>query len=641
MIFDPTPFLGQDEGQYFDRKSLFHGPPEARRPRDRRQVRDQIAEYVAAFANAEGGVLILGIENDGTVTGHGYPDDPVETFLHVPEVRLHPPQASGMRVSHGDAELLVFEVATADAPVRVEGDGFPLRIGDVTAQVAESRIRNMKLAGLVESWESRPSALTLADLDAAWLTKARAGAGLSASSDEEYLLRRKLAHRRGRELVLRRAAELLFARGAPEHPNAGVRLFRVIGTERRFGAEHNVEERPRIEGPLPVVLDAASETIGRFLRRPSRLVGSRFRETPEYPEFSWKEAVLNAVAHRDYGIEGRTTEVWLYDDRMEVISPGGLVEGLTVEKLESLDRQHATRNPRLVRVLVDLGFMRDQGEGIPRMFAEMEALFLPSPSLEATEREFRLTLRNTSTLTARDKAFVASIGSTELSDEEFRALLEAHRHGRIDNARMRTMTGLDTLGASQVLRRLRDRGLLDLHAAGSASYYTLGDAVSVDRGELDSNRGHLTRPTTSDRGGLASDGGELDSDREGLASDGGGLASDRGGLDSDGRGLAAADHTPSPDDALPAEVAEMLASLGTRPRSSTTRRAILRLAELRPMSPQEIARHLGFKDVGKLVQRHLSPMAAEGTLSRTHPDTPSHPGQKYYATQTRIPEESP
>lgn len=81
--------------------------------------------------------------------------------------------------------------------------------------------------------------------------------GLGALSNEMYLLKRKLADQRGRELVLRRGAEFLFAKDGPDHPNAGVRIFRVIGTKRRYGAEHNVEERPRIEGHLPRVLEEA------------------------------------------------------------------------------------------------------------------------------------------------------------------------------------------------------------------------------------------------------------------------------------------------------------------------------------------------------------------------------------------------
>jgi len=73
--FDLTPFLGRDEGQQFDRKSMFEGEAGKKRPRDRRSVREQVAQLVAGFANAEGGVLILGIEDDHSVTGHQLPPD--------------------------------------------------------------------------------------------------------------------------------------------------------------------------------------------------------------------------------------------------------------------------------------------------------------------------------------------------------------------------------------------------------------------------------------------------------------------------------------------------------------------------------------------------------------------------------------
>jgi Predicted transcriptional regulator containing an HTH domain and an uncharacterized domain shared with the mammalian protein Schlafen len=87
----------------------------------------------------------------------------------------------------------------------------------------------------------------------------------------------------------------------------------------------------------------------------------------EYPRFSWQEALLNAIAHRDYSVQGSCIEVWLFDDRMEVVSPGGLLPELNLQELLSRKRVHCSRNPRLMRTLVDLGLTRDQGEGIPRM----------------------------------------------------------------------------------------------------------------------------------------------------------------------------------------------------------------------------------------------------------------------------------
>jgi ATP-dependent DNA helicase RecG len=607
--FDVTPFIVQDEGQHFDRKSLFEGPEGAKHPRDRRTVRDQVAEYVAAFANAEGGVLILGIEDGGVVTGHRYPDDAVRAILETPRTRLRPPQSEGFIVEHQGIPLLVFDVSASDVAVQVDGDGFPLRMGHSTVQASESQIEALKFRGLAESWEAQPSRLTMADLDSALLTQARETSGLAALSDEEYLLKRKLADRRGTKIALRRAAELVFAIDGPDHPNAGARIFRVIGTERRVGIEHNVEEKPRIEGNLPSVVASVFTVIESFIRRPSRMRGIRFQEMPEYPEYSWKEVVLNALAHRDYSVEGRTTEVWFFDDRLEVSSPGGLIPDLTLEELLRLERRHMSRNPRTVRALVDLAIMRDQGEGIPRMFAEMEGAFLPAPSIEARERELVVTLRNTPTLTEADKTFVGSLGLAEISDVEFRALLEAHRRGRIDNARLRDMTGLDTLAASALLRRLRDRDLLTLHAAGPASFYELGPAVEG-------------RPTSGragddlDRGGLET---ELGADRGGFGADRGGFGADRGGFGADQGNV---------DDN--AEVRRIVSALGARPRKAKLREAIIELTLLHPWRPIELAEVLGFSP-DKLVERHLKDMVDDGALERTHADNPSHPAQAYRA----------
>lgn len=594
--FDLTPFLGRDEGQHFDRKSMFEGAPGQKRQRDRRTVRDQVAEYVAGFANAEGGVLVLGIEDDHTVTGHALPADALAALLDVPRIRLRPPQSPGFVVRHEGNELIVFDVPASDVPVMVEGDGFPLRVGDKTAQVAESYVRQLKFRGLVESWESRPSHLRLEDLVPSLLERARRGAGLVALSDEAYLLKRKLADQRGRDLVLRRGAELLFAKDGPDHPNAGLRLFRVVGTERRLGAEHNVEERPRFEGNLPTLIEACFSAIDGIIRRPSRLVGHHFRTVPEYPEFSWKEAIINAVAHRDYNAEGRTTEIWFFDDRLEVSSPGGLMPDVSLDELLARRRVHASRNPRTVRVLVDLGVVRDQGEGIPRMFAEMEGLFLPAPTLEAAGQLFRVTLRNTPTLTADDRAFVARLGDAELGDTEFRALLEAHRSGRIDNARLREISGLDTLGASALLRRLRDQGLLTLHAAGAASFYELGPAA---QGPADA------------RGS--------EGDTQGSDLDARGLGPDTRGLEEDARG------------ALPADLRAAIDALGPKPAAPRLRRVLLDVCALGWWTPRELAALLGLKDAANLSRKHLGPLVEEGKLERRFPDNPAHPRQAYRA----------
>jgi len=218
-------------------------------------------------------------------------------------------------------------------------------------------------------------------------------------------------------------------------------------------------------------------------------------------------------------------------------------------------------------------------------------------------------LGNTTTLTEADRSFVERLASEELTQEEFRALLQAHRQTQVDNASLRQLIGLDTLAASQVLRRLRDRSMLELHRAGSQSYYTLGPALLAgdrpDQGKL-----------VLDRGELAADRGELPADRGGFSPDRGGLELDRGGLGPDRGGL------------LDPELQQVIASLGTRPRKEKLRQAIGQLCAGQWRSVAWLAALLKFEP-RNLSDRHLTPMLKDGLLERRFPDIPSHPEQAY------------
>jgi ATP-dependent DNA helicase RecG len=612
LQLDITAYLHKDEGQHYERKSMFEGPEGQKRPRNRKAIRDQVADVVAGFANAEGGVLILGIEDDHKITGHDLPTDAIRLILYTPQERLTPQQPAGYTVSVAGKELIVFDVPPADIPVQVIGDGFPLRTGDNTIQSTESHIRAAQTQGFGQSWESRPTVATLAHLDLDLIARARHGAGLSALSDEAYLLKRKLADMRGSRLQLRNAAELVFAQHEPDHPNAGVRIFRVIGTERRTGVEHNVEELPRIEGNLPTVIETATATITGLLRKPSRLFGTRFRPMPEYPEFTWKEALLNAIAHRDYAVEGSCTEIWLFDDRMEVRSPGGFIGDLTIDEVLSLKPVHRSRNPRLMRILVDIGVARDQGEGIPRMFAEMTSAFLPQPEISESKREVRVTLRNELTLSAADRSFIARLGSTELSDIEMRALIHTHQHGRIENNDLRLIVGIDTNSASQLLRRLRDRNLLELHAHGANSYYTLPASL---RNTVDTRHRSSAHEISSPNieGSNTGYRGEQHRLSGGATPVIGGSSIVIGGS----------------IDALPPEINDAIRNLGARPRVPAIRAVILSICSFYEWTTAaELAIWLDVRQ-DKLTERHLSPLVKEGTLIRRYPDTPTHQSQAY------------
>lgn len=195
--------------------------------------------------------------------------------------------------------------------------------------------------------------------------------------------------------ALTNAAILLFGKQPLSrwHPRTGIRFFRVEGTKRN-GARRNVQQLARLELPLAALIPEAYKTASSYIRKSEKLHNLFFKEMPEYPAFAWQEALINAIAHRDYNDQGREIEVWFFDDRMEVSSPGELVAPVTLSLLQHRKRIHASRNPLIVRVLADAGIMREEGEGIPRMYEEMEESFLKHPEFHVEQSLFSVTLRN-------------------------------------------------------------------------------------------------------------------------------------------------------------------------------------------------------------------------------------------------------
>ena len=391
--------LARGEGQYIEFKSLWDRSAESPGVVDRREVRDSIAEQAAAFANADGGTLVLGAEDDGAPTGHGYPEEAIEGFLATPERRIEPPlEVEWQRLKLEGAELLIGVCPLAPEAVMVTGNGFPYRVGDQVVRESQEVINDRKAEYRRVGFERRtqPEA-TLEDLDEKLIREFLSKTVIGDRKINEILQSYGLVVPRETGFAVTNAALLLFGRRpfARWHPRAGGRLFKVDGTSRLPGRKRNVTEIARVEPPLARAIPDLHSHIKLQIGRSEQLHDLFFREMPEYPEFAWQEAVVNAFAHREYAEQGREVEVWLFDDRMEVQSPGNLIQPVTLEALRKKRRVHASRNPLLARVLVDAGIMREEGEGIPRMHEEMENSFLHPPNFDFQGGSFVVTLRNT------------------------------------------------------------------------------------------------------------------------------------------------------------------------------------------------------------------------------------------------------
>jgi len=442
---------------------MWHGPPGQKSKRNWREVRNEIAEYVAGFANADGGTLVMGVEDDGTPSGHGYSPQEIDDLLATTASRLKPPLVNGVRATLEGKEVLLFNVQAAAVPVMVVGDGYPRRVDDRLHMMPESDIAAIKQQSVLGSAEARPArGISFDLLDVKLIERCAVAARIPPLRDFEadYLIQRRLADRTDSGVVLRQGAVWLFARAGVmiPHPNAGIRVFQVEGTEKRTGTTHNVREFPRIEGNLPSVLEKAKELLSTLIKRSTKLHDLFFKELPEYPTFAWQEALVNAVAHRDYGIEGRGVEVWLFADRMEVVSPGGLLPTVSIETLRNRKPVHVSRNPALTRVLTELSIMREQGEGIPRMFSEMEESWLPLPEFAAGPHVFTVTLRNTPILDAGDPAWAEAVRAMADINVRQKRILVARARARFTNADYQTINQVDRDVAYNEIRQLIEAG---------------------------------------------------------------------------------------------------------------------------------------------------------------------------------------
>lgn len=416
------------------------------------------------MANADGGTLALGIEDDGTPTGVDYPPDRLEVIVQAPKTHITPPvKASCQWATVKEVPMLVFEVDWSPEVHQLKDGRYVLRVADSNMPFSATDIASMK-----EGKRRRVTELqfiheaSLSDIDRELIDRLREKSRLDLS-DEELLTRYRLIEPRNGRYLLSLACLLLFGKDPIRwQPSCYVDFVRWEGNERKFGAELNVIKRVRIEAPLPRLIEDSFETISAQIRERQALSGLSFESRFEYPPFAWQEALINAIAHRDYSLTGTPIEVWLFDNRMEIRSPGTLMEPVTLERLRNRERIHASRNPRIVRVLTEMGYMRELGEGVPRMFAVMEREGLQPPDLSIEANAiFTVVLYNTPVFPTETLRWLQQFEPLGISPTQKRLLAYAHAQGgRFTNRDFQKLLGVGVYEASQQIRDLVRKGIV-------------------------------------------------------------------------------------------------------------------------------------------------------------------------------------
>ena len=262
------------------------------------------------------------------------------------------------------------------------------------------------------------------------------------------------------------AGLLLFGR-SPQLwlPQAGLVFVRFSGTETR-GSDGvpRYRRREEINGPLARVIEQVWEVIWEEMRHEAAIPALAREEQPEYPPSAVREALVNAVCHRDYHLTGRRVEIRMFDDRLEIISPGGLPGHIT---LDNIVEEHFSRNPRLVRGLYYWGYIEELGLGIDRMIEDMLRSGHPAPRFENRPFTFTVVLSNA-------LEHPESQWSHVLNERQLRALKHVRDSGRITNRDYRELCPNVTAETIRLdLSDMVDKGMLLRVGAKRGTYYIL------------------------------------------------------------------------------------------------------------------------------------------------------------------------
>ncbi len=380
----------ENENAYFDRKSGKVKPSD-------------IAPAISAFANAGGGTIVIGIDEKTRILEgvDAFGNEHINDLVNAPKDCCMPMpryKEELLKITNAKGRpehlLLLHIEESVDQVIRTSKNRTFLRIGDRTKELLGEDLRNLEYAKSTRHFEDEVNRdAALEDLDADLLSEYKARIGAEKISDKQLLQSRGFLKREGKKEYLTNAAILLFAKNIPQfYPNCRIRFLRYEGTSAQVGTAINLVRDTSIEFPLLRILDNAKNFISTQLREFTMLDGDgKFRIVPEYPEFAWLEGIVNAVTHREYALSGIFIKVSMYDDRLEIESPGKLPNIVT---LQNMKETRYSRNPRIARVLTEFGWVRELNEGVKRIYSDMEEFFLDAPTYSEQEQSLKLVLKN-------------------------------------------------------------------------------------------------------------------------------------------------------------------------------------------------------------------------------------------------------
>ena len=432
---------------------------------------------LAALANTLGGTLWIGIRDDGGVIGwdiNGKQQEAISNQI-VNSLHIHP--ASISVEQKNDKPVLAIRMHRAAAPVALRGRYYR-RVGNSSRELPAEELPRFLLERTGQTWDALPAEEGVGGLAVKAVENFRVLAQdrlpeLAPSDTAEAILGKlKLTLSENR---IKRAAYLLFG----EDPQRLIPTAQVqIG---RFKDEETILDDKRVEGNLFQQVIQVEQLLRNYFfiryefpsgREGRSGVGAMQREEVwEFPYKAVREALINALIHRDYTSTGRV-QIRVYDDRMVISNPGGLPAGLMISDLLLEPHDSLPRNPILAQICYYAKLVEQWGSGTIRMRNACRAQGLPDPIFQSTATAFTVTLR-------KDDLSDGRLRQRGLNARQIQIMHYVRQNGSVKNSEYQAVTGAARRTATRDLEQLHEMGLLErsIHS-GHTVHYSLPQPLS-------------------------------------------------------------------------------------------------------------------------------------------------------------------
>lgn len=438
--------------------------PEDEQTEDKESLAEwkEAAVSLAAFATAKGGTVRFGYKSDGRRVGVQLGANTLERLAEDIKHNTDPPLYPSITLDE-PTDTPVVTVQIEESPVKpVWAFGRPVkRVGRTNQHLSADETKRLIEQTTGRTWDGLPcSDFRVADIDQRAVDDflRRAGQGSSATT-ESVLENLGFLTPHG----LCNGAALLFAQNPQRFfAEAQVKCARFLGT-----TSVQFLDQQTLDGGIVAQAEQALAFVARNTRQAIRITGRAERETvPEYPETAIREAVANAVCHRDYAANG-TVQIRIYDDRLEVWSPGLLPPQIT---LEELVQEHSSypRNPKLAAALYRARVIEKWGTGTLRMVQACEAQGAPRPEFVLQRGTFIVRFPRPVETVQLDL-----FPSLRINDRQRQAIRFVLEQGRITRSQYRTLVSLSDRQAARDLSALVSAGVFWRANQGAATYYAL------------------------------------------------------------------------------------------------------------------------------------------------------------------------